>query len=194
MTDFEAMYRRDADPWSVRSAWYERRKRALLMAALPRERYRLALELGSGTGETTRVLAARCDAVRAVDLSATAVESSRQRLSSDGLDHVDVAVMRLPEAWPLGEHAQADLIVVSELAYYFDDAALARFFAKCHASLALGADWVMCHYTRDFHDRCQPTHRLHDAVDTMPDLCRIVTHVDEDFRLDVWRRLPGARP
>jgi len=192
MTDFEALYRRDPDPWSVRSAWYERRKRALLMAALPRERYGLALELGSGTGETTRQLAARCDAVRAVDLSATAVETSRRVLSADGLANVDVNVMCLPDAWPLGEREQADLIVVSELAYYFDDAALAHFFAKCHASLAPDADWAMCHYTRDFHDRCQPTHRLHETVDAMPDLRRIVTHVDEDFRLDIWRRSAGA--
>jgi hypothetical protein len=38
--DFEAMYRRDEDPWRVETSWYERRKLAVLLASLPRERYR----------------------------------------------------------------------------------------------------------------------------------------------------------
>lgn len=36
---FEQMYQADPDPWQVASRWYERRKRDLLLAALPRERY-----------------------------------------------------------------------------------------------------------------------------------------------------------
>jgi hypothetical protein len=45
------------DPWDTGS-WYERRKRALMLAALPQERYGTALEPGCGTGELTVELAA----------------------------------------------------------------------------------------------------------------------------------------
>jgi LmbE family N-acetylglucosaminyl deacetylase len=61
---FAELYADGADPWRAGS-WYERRKRAVVLASLPRERYRRAFEPGCGTGELTRELAARCDAVLA---------------------------------------------------------------------------------------------------------------------------------
>ena len=48
---FEALYAADEDPWAVRAAWYERRKRAVLLACLGKERYRSAFEPGCGNGE-----------------------------------------------------------------------------------------------------------------------------------------------
>ncbi|KAG0772942.1 hypothetical protein G6F22_015306 [Rhizopus arrhizus] len=49
---FERLYRKDDDPWRVATAWYERRKRAVLLATLARERYghifEAALRRGSG--------------------------------------------------------------------------------------------------------------------------------------------------
>ena len=33
--DFDALYASDADPWQVESSWYERLKRAILLASLP---------------------------------------------------------------------------------------------------------------------------------------------------------------
>ncbi|MGE8590567.1 MAG: hypothetical protein ACN6OD_14430 [Alcaligenes sp.] len=50
---FETLYRQHADPWRVGSAWYEKRKRALLLAALGREHYRHAFEPGCGNGDLT---------------------------------------------------------------------------------------------------------------------------------------------
>ena len=41
------------DPWRADSL-YERRKRAVVLASLPRERYRRAFEPGCGAGELTR--------------------------------------------------------------------------------------------------------------------------------------------
>lgn len=188
MTDFEALYRSSADPWAVRTSWYERRKEDVLMASLPRVRYCRALELGCGTGAATGRLAAICDAVCAVDISATAARRCRQRMLRHEAAHVQVEILRLPEDWPEGTEAAADLVVVSELAYYFSDHELDVFIGRCLRSLAPLGDWAMCHYKAAFHDRCQDTDHIHDMVDAIPGLDRIVSHHDERFQLDIWRR------
>ncbi|HEY0295404.1 MAG TPA: class I SAM-dependent methyltransferase, partial [Bordetella sp.] len=171
MTDldshFDALYQASADPWSVTTAWYERRKRATLMAALPRERYRHALELGCGNGATTRLLAERCDAVRAVDSSPAAVARCAHAVAAGGFTNVQLDVCRLPDTWPLQQGEPVDLIVVSELAYYFTDADLDRLLSRCRQALAQDGDWLMCHYTRPFHDRLQDTARIHDKINNL---------------------------
>ena len=73
---FTELYADGADPWRADS-WYERRKRAVVLASLPRERYRRAFEPGCGTGELTLELAARCGAVLASDPVAEAVRRAR---------------------------------------------------------------------------------------------------------------------
>ena len=193
MTDFEAIYRLNEDPWATCTAWYERRKRAVLIASLPRESYRHALELGCGTGASTRALAKRCDAVWAVDASPTAVDRCRQLVIQDGSLHVHVQNLRLPADWPEDTVGAADLVVVSELAYYFSDSELLEFIDRCLESVAPSGDWAMCHYKADFHDRRQDTDRIHRLVDAAPELDRIVSHDDDQFRLDIWRRQPKGR-
>jgi hypothetical protein len=60
---FDELFRLDADPWRTRTRWYEVRKRALTLAALPQERYERACEPGCGAGEMTAALAQRCGSV-----------------------------------------------------------------------------------------------------------------------------------
>ena len=81
MTDrtayFDAMYGHSADPYALRTRWYEQRKRAVLMAALPHPRYGRAYEPGCGAAELTVELATRCDHVLASDFSDNAVMAVR---------------------------------------------------------------------------------------------------------------------
>ncbi|WP_336493121.1 SAM-dependent methyltransferase, partial [Methylobacterium nigriterrae] len=58
---FDELHTRSDDPWSVRTRWYERRKRAITMASLPRKRFTRALEIGCSIGELSAELADRCD-------------------------------------------------------------------------------------------------------------------------------------
>lgn len=187
-TNFEAMYQQHGDPWQVHSAWYERRKRHVLLASLPQECYRLALELGCGTGATSAALARRCERVMAVDVSNTAIQQCRQFLRYQRCKNVHTAVVHLPAEWPLIASARADLIVVSELAYYLAQPDLEQFLQRCVQSLAKQGDWVMCHYLPDFHDRLQATHTLHQSVSQLPQLDVVVQHQDEAFLLTVWRK------
>ena len=68
MLYFDELCRRSDDPWRLREGWYERRKRSLTLALLPRPRYRNAFEPGCANGELTAELATRCDALLAADL------------------------------------------------------------------------------------------------------------------------------
>lgn len=71
---FDSMYGADADPWGFDSRFYERRKYALTLAALPRERYVRAVEPGCSNGAFTELLAPRCDELIAFDFVEDAVE------------------------------------------------------------------------------------------------------------------------
>lgn len=187
---FERLYRADADPWRVASAWYERRKRGLLLAALGREHYRHALEPGCGTGELTRCLALRCAQVCAVDVAPAAAARCGERMAGEGLDHVAVLPLDLPRQWPDVPPDGFDLIVLSEVAYYLDDAALRAFLHGVDASLGAGGELVACHWLPDFDDRLQPTDALHAALGALPGLVCTARHEEPEFRLDVWRRQP----
>ncbi|WP_087724502.1 class I SAM-dependent methyltransferase [Pandoraea sp. PE-S2T-3] len=188
MTDFESMYRDDLDPWSAGISWYERRKRTMLMASLPHEGYHHALELGCGTGHATRLLALRCATVRAVDISPTAIAECSRVLAQDGTSNVQLEGLCLPDAWPSMTDESVDLVIVSELSYYFSDKDLETFVTRCLQSLAIDGDWVMCHCKTIFHDRQQTTEQIRRSMERLVGIERIVTHDDAGFGLDVWRK------
>lgn len=192
MLDCEAIYRKCPDPWRVRTDWYERRKRGLLIGSLTQPRYGRALELACGNGAMTCVLAQRCDDLIAADAAPTAVLLTEQAVREEGLANVRVALAQVPAQWPAQwpaqEDAGLDLIVVSELAYYLAPHDLAQLLAQCAASLNQGGEWVMCHFVKDFPERTRSTRDIHGDVDRIPGLAKVVSHRDELFQLDVWRK------
>lgn len=188
MTDFDALYQQHSDPWQIRSSWYERRKRELLLACLPKEHYRKTLELGCGTGEMTAQLAQRSTTVHAVDLSPIALQRCHQHLKAMGIHNVHTSCVRVPEVWPINEPCEFDLLVVSELAYYLEDTEIDGFIEGCQRALETGGDWLMCHYLPSFHDRRQDTQWLHQRITDTLNKEPIVTHSDEAFLLNIWRQ------
>ena len=185
---FERLYQADPDPWQVASSWYERRKRDLLLACLPRERYAQGFEAGCGNGEATQRLLQRCAQLRAVDFSDQALQLCRERVEPADLERLQLQALALPWRWPPVPAQGFDLIVVSELAYYFDDAELAHFNSRCLASLSEGGHWVMCHWLHDAPDRRQSTQALHEGLSAYTQLRRLLRHVEADFQLDVWEK------
>jgi methylase of polypeptide subunit release factors len=91
---FAARYDHAADPWDLDGRWYEQRKRALTVAALPRPRYRSAFEPGCANGLLTAELATRCDEVRAMDVAPAAVAATKRRCGDH--DGVHVRLGRTP--------------------------------------------------------------------------------------------------
>lgn len=129
----------DPDPWGTTRRRYERRKRDLLLAALPRERHGRALEVGCSVGELAAALRTRVDALVAVDASPAAVAVARERLGDDA----DVRLLDVPREWPEGGF---DLVVVSEAGYFLSPRALDRLVDRVEASLGPGGTLVLCHW------------------------------------------------
>lgn len=178
---FERLHEDDADPWATRTRWYERRKRALLVAALPRERYESAFELGCSSGEVSAALAERCDAVLSVDAATAAVSRARERTA--GLPGVTVQQARVPDAWPAGRF---DLIVVSELAYYLAADQWLATIERCRDSLAPGGHVLLCHWTGAADDFAQSGAEAHAAFWRHSGLAPVVELRDESFLLEVF--------
>ena len=188
MQHFEALYAASEDPWQVRERWYEQRKRALLLACLGKPRYRSAFEPGCGNGEMTAALAPRCDRLLACDGAGSAVAAARRRVG-DGAASTRIEQRSLPSDWPAGE--RFDLIVMSELGYYFDGAAFDGILAMAHANLEEDGELVLCHWLHDFDDRQLPTAALHARAAALPGLVRTVRHQERDFLLEAWRMTPA---
>lgn len=188
---FEALYSASDDPWNVRGAWYERRKRALLLASLARPHYRKAFEPGCGNGALSAALAPRCERLLASDGAAAALDAARKSLPPALADAVRFEQRTLPNDWPDGE--TFDLIVISELAYYFSLPEAAALLARAANGLAPDGELVMCHYLHDFDDRACGTEALHRSAGDIPGLRRSMVHRDQDFLLETWTG-HGGRP
>lgn len=179
-TDFSAFFEQH-DPWGLESLWYEARKRDLMMAALPETRYQSALEAGCANGMLTERLAGRCDALVAVDLVPRAIEHTRERLSAH--DHVEARVARLPAEWPAGRF---DLIVLSEIGYFFSREAWDATVTCARNSLSHDGTIIACHWLRPFAERQISTRHVHAAIGGQRGLHRHVRHIEPDFLLEVW--------
>lgn len=181
---FDELYSQGADPYGVHERWYEARKRAVLMASLPRRRYRHAYEPGCGAAALTLELARRCDRLLASDFSASAVAAARLRV--EGLAQVTVAQHALPQDWPHGQ-APFDLIVLSEVGYFMAGEAWQAVARACQASLAPEGDLVACDWQPDFAQRRQSTQEVQAALNQLG-LQRQVLHEEADFVLQIWSR------
>ncbi|MET0725243.1 MAG: bifunctional PIG-L family deacetylase/class I SAM-dependent methyltransferase [Leifsonia sp.] len=183
---FDRFYRGKDDPWGFETRWYEQRKRDVLLAALPHERYARALEIGCSTGRLTVELAQRCDSVLGVDISEAPLASARKRTS--GLSGVDLRVLRVPDEWPDGIF---DLIVLSEVGYYWDRADLDRTLGLVVGALSDDGTIVACHWRHPVPEYPLSGDAVHDVLDGRRDLVSTVRHLEEDFVLEVFRRPPG---
>ena len=181
---FDRLYGASDDPYALRSRWYEARKRALLLAALPERHYGRVFEPGCGVGELTALLADRTDQLLASDGSERAVAIATQRCSD--LPQVRIVRQALPDDWP-HEDGPFDLIVLSELGYFLDAAGMARLAGCCARSLATGGTLVACDWRPDFDARVLPTDAVHATLEALG-LPRLLRHVEDDFLLQLWSR------
>ncbi len=177
------MYESDVDPWHFATSEYERRKYALTVAALPRERYHNAFEPGCSIGVLSEQLARRCDRLLSTDIIGDAVKAASARLSE--CRNVEVEERSIPDEWP---RETFDLIVLSEIAYYFDEEGLEQVLRSVVQTTEPGAHVLGVHW-RGATNYPRSGDEVHERIESCPELGKLVGHVETDFRLDVWERL-----
>lgn len=184
---FDQVYQANRDPWNFEGSPYEQEKYAATLAALPRPHYAEVFEIGCSLGVLTAQLAPRCGHLLAVDVSEAALAQARARCAA--LPQVEIKLLRVPEEFP---QQPFDLVLVSEVGYYWSPADLARAADHILYGLKPGGQLLLVHWTPPVHDYPLTGDEVHTfflakAADNGP-LRSLVTQRHETYRLDLLEK------
>ena len=178
---FEGLYAESGDPWDFETSEYEQKKYARTLAVLGGRTFRRALEAGASIGVFTEMLANRCEELLAVDVSVRAVAAARRRLS--GLGHVRVERRTLPEEMPDGPF---DLIVASEVLYYFPREEMLAVLQGFERELARGGTLLAVHWRRETRTYPLQGDEVHELLAQNTRLQNKETIIEPDYRLNLF--------
>lgn len=179
---FEQMFAGNPDPWNFETSPYEHVKFETSIAALDGRRYRSALEVGCANGVFTQRLAPHCKAIVAIDVSETALARARTRNAETG--HVTFAKMEFPRETPQDSF---DLIVLSEVVYYWNDADIAVAGAWITEHLEDGGDLLLVHWIGETNYPQSGDGAVRLLWAALPDAEILHAARYEQYRLDLWR-------
>lgn len=183
---FRDRYAASPDPYGLAERWYEARKYAISLALLPKERYETAFEPGCSIGVLTAQLASRCDHLLACDAVPDAVASAQARTAE--LPGVRVEQTVIPGEWP---HDSFELIVFSELLYYFDDADLNEVLCLGAGALRPGGHLLAVHWRHRAPNHPRTGDQVHETLAAYAGLAGLARYCDLDFTAEVYARADG---
>lgn len=178
---FEDKYQRTPDPWGFAVKDEELQRYAITIAALSGRRYARAFEPGCSIGVLTQQLASLCDSVEAIDFSSTAVAQARARCAH--LRHVHIECGTLATRTSVTEF---DLIVLSEIGYYFDEASWLVLSTRLVRSMAPRSTLLAVHWLGHSADHCLSGDTVHHVLSQLPGLRLEHSERYSTFRLDRW--------
>lgn len=108
----QGLYAETSDPWDFDHSPYEQEKFAATRAALSRNAYRSAFEIGCGNGALAAHLSEVCTRYTGMDAVATALRAARERLPE-----ARFVQGFYPGPLPEGDF---DLLILSEVLYFLD--------------------------------------------------------------------------
>ena len=176
---FEELYASSPDPWNFASSEYEREKYQATLETID-SYYQSGLEIGCSIGIFTQTLAQRGSRLLAVDISERALRQARERCAH--LSQVEFRRLALPEELPDGGF---DLIVLSEVGYYWTVSDLDRFICWVPGVLWPGGLCILVHWTgqTDYPLTGDEVHdHFREATQGFLRLRRSVRH--QSYRLD----------
>ena len=115
LAHLQALYRASDDPWQHRTSSYEQAKFAETVRATGGGPFRAGLEIGCGNGTLSRLLAALCEKLTAIDCIPAAIAAAGQALR--GMPNVEVILGIVPDDLPA---ISPDLVVLSEVLYFLE--------------------------------------------------------------------------
>ena len=182
---FEKLYRDNGDPWGYLTSDYENKKYAATLDMLPQRQFRRGLEIGCSIGVLTRMLAGRCSAVIGIDFVDQAVATASRALAD--LPHVEILKMTIPNEIPDGDF---DLIVLSEVLYFFSEGDMSRLATFVAESLVPGGTCVVVNFrgdTQAVSSGAQALGLFKRLSDTAVNV--VANKTSEHYEIEVLRRL-----
>ena len=180
---FEGIYQSSPDPWSFASCSYELGRYEHILRALSHTRYKRAFEPGCSIGVLTERLAAICAKVDAIDISPIAVDRARQRCRKLANVHIDSAI--IPDDIPDGAF---DLIVFSEVGYYFTEPQLKSLIRRLLKQASRGGTFLAAHWLGSSSDHLLSGDHVHQLILNVKGLSLAHSERHTNFRLDRWVR------
>jgi SAM-dependent methyltransferase len=143
-------------------------------------------EPGCSVGELTVLLAARCGQVIATDVADAAVARARERCAP--CPNATVTRATLPDEFPEGDF---DLIVFSEIGYYFDEPVLQAVATNLESHLRGGGRIIAAHWIGHSPDHVLSGDEVHAVLHEQLELRHVAheRHASSErdgFVLDVW--------
>jgi predicted TPR repeat methyltransferase len=181
---FEDLYAESTDPWGFETSDYERKKYERTLESLGERRFRRAFEAGSSIGVFTAMLAPRCEELLAVDTSQKAVEIARERLAEQS--HVRVERRTLLEEMSDGPF---DLIVASEVLYYWPREVVLEALRSFEEILAQGGVLVAVHWRKETKTYPLQGDEVHELLVRHVRLANVKTIKEPEYRLDVFENV-----
>jgi SAM-dependent methyltransferase len=180
---FEAKYRENIDPWAFASSEYEQHRYSMTLRALEHRRYKRAFEPGCSIGILAARLALICDRVDSIDFSQTAIDQARR--FCEAFPNVHLNCGSLPADIPSGTF---DLIVMSEIGYYFNGHALARIGTQLIERLQPSGVLLGVHWLGYSADHLLDGNQVHDILTNLDGLTLECSEKFPGFRIDRWIR------
>jgi SAM-dependent methyltransferase len=176
---FARVYENDPDPWHFATSDYERKKYDNTLALLGDRRFASGFEIGCSIGVLSARLAGICDALLSVDINERALCAARARCGD--LDNVSFADMSVPGEVPPGRF---DLVVLSEVGYYWSDADLGLAIDRI-AALGSGGLLELVHFLPPVDDYVRGGDAVHEAFIGDARYSRAAWMRAERYRIDV---------
>ena len=162
---FDAIYEAAPDPWSFATSHYELERYRTIIAMLGDRVYERAFEPGCSIGVLTEMLAPHCRHVLATDVSPVAVARAGERCAR--FAHVTARAGRLPDDLP---DEPGDLVVFSEIGYYFEHQELRTVIDRLATCLLPHGVLVAVHWTGISQDHQLSGHQVHRELTADPRL------------------------
>jgi protein-L-isoaspartate O-methyltransferase len=149
---------------------------------LLRNSYGRACEPGCSVGELTAQLATVCDEVIAFDIAPSAVAQAQKRCAE--LKNVEISCADVASRQPSGLF---DLIIFSEIGYYFDFPQLEHISRSLACRLTPGGEFVAAHWLGHSADHVLHGDEVHRALLANLPLQWVKGARYAGFRIDSWR-------
>jgi hypothetical protein len=179
---FENKYSENSDPWNFATDSYELQRYNTIYNAISHQRYQNVFEPGCSIGVLSEKLSLIADHVQAFDISSRAVEIAKSRCFK--LKNVTVRCTSITKEIPL---PKTDLIIISEIGYYFEKLDLERILKRLLMSCDKEVVIVASHWLGNSKDHLLSGDEVHETINSISGLSLELHLRCDAFRLDRWR-------